>query len=301
MKTTSILTALALVPVLSFGQAFKQNNKSSTLPDLPENPEKLKKHILDLKYKTTMKDKDALIRNFTINFHTRAVYQVQGSAAGYKVKEKKSKFIVKGISNKTYQEITDAVYDYYCSKLKEMGYTLADHKMIQSTKAYGKVSDKVSPMNTDASHNEYKQGGIYQKSFSGGGRPYYGAPSSMAWYKMMKETKKTFIDFGANVSFMNFGQKVGSTSTHVEWALLYEAAVHGNISTSFSTPKYKVGSVATQGNYRYEKNDFLTFTNEAEDGHVVAKADESKFKEYAIAYLKRKVDLQVKHMKAEMQ
>jgi len=308
-KITLTIFCVGFLTLSAFSQgktgAFNSNDQNAKIDPLPNSPEKLNKVIREAKIKSIIKDKNAVIANHKITFYTTAFYKYSeksNASMGGKVGDK-VKFRLTGVSDNTFQEITDETNKYLIGKLNERGYTLEDYEKITGGKKYAKLKAKSSVAGGEyETQNLYLTKKVTARTFTANNVPVHPpVVGNTLNFGVASESKFTLVVSSFAINFLSIGHTVTNTSdmTHyyTKYGIDVEESVYGSANLEFLTPKMKYGYFASNGFYRYEKLLDYTYSDEqTEDGYNVIIVDEAKYKEYTIGLVNGYFDLMFRNM-----
>ena len=302
-KVCLLFCTLMLVALLTTSAQNFTQDRSGEVPILPESPEKLSTVIFDLKMKGAVKEKAGVLTSHSIKFYTTAYYRYSGKGAGGKTGGEIG-FALEGISDATYQAIADETGTYFESKLQENGFTLEAMSILKGAKKFDKVAEKaVQPGVEMESQNLRMTKKVKAKVFTLNNLPAYKvegtsiAPviSSMKTGILNSEFKIDFMSFGKDVSSaVSFD--VGTTSISVSTL----PSIHGNGIFQYTNKKLKSGSLSTSQIFRHQNTTMFTITDETKDGFWVVRADEAKYKQACVEFIKQQIDLMIRYYQEEL-
>ena len=109
------------------------------------------------------------------------------------------------------------------------------------------------------------------------------------------EFKIDFMSFGKDVSSaVSFD--VGTTSISVSTL----PSIHGNGIFQYTNKKLKSGSLSTSQIFRHQNTTMFTITDETKDGFWVVRADEAKYKQACVEFIKQQIDLMIRYYQEEL-
>lgn len=301
-KTAILLLGFLMITSLCYSQALNTNDRDASVKPLPKNPEKASKVMRDVKIKSVQKEKQAIIANHRVTFLTTAFYKYKENSRAGKVGQKVG-FALKGVSDKTFQEITDETNNYLIKKLKENGYTLEEYSKIVASKKYAKFKTK-----TAGTGQEYETQNldltkkVKAKTFTGNKTPSHPAiVGNTAHFGLVKDVGSTFIVSDFKINFLSIGHEVSQSNTvssyTTEYGIEVEECIYGTANIEFLTPKLKMGTVSSKRYYRH--GDLMRYTTDkatTADGFIIVNADEAAYKKRCIELINNYIDLTFQHI-----
>lgn len=214
----------------------------------------------DVKVEGTLEDvQNVVIGSFKVGFaeSSKETSKARGSLLGGAVSGGNStgKVKLEGVSEQLKQEITNAAYADFMSKLKAKGYNIVDRSTLTASSQYQAASKKSFPYLLDESGmlSSYGQTKYYQPSAFGS--------EGIVLMVDMPSASKGFAAIGApDMKMADFAQSKGTAVVSATYLVDF-AVAEGRAGISTSSMKVGQNLAITEGAIRFVKGGTSTFNN----------------------------------------
>ena len=286
--------------------------------------------LIDTKLTEAWKTTNVCIPTFQINFITKSNLVVSKLKTPVPPTLASNTFILSGIRDNTYQQITNEAYQYYINQLLGLGYNVISREVFEQNDTYKRMV--LVPSND----REYKctgslleplvklTGSTHAKSVTAGNNPtlqFINSPQNTPKItKMLKYLNTNLVDFNITIDFMEYLVQRGMTnkwdyinSTGAPATMLLNCKPNlfvSSVSSNFYNPNLLTANFTNKVAAGIERNYFkqmksLIKTPEMDLNFGKASkvyelmADEAVYKASCIELIKKYIDMMVLRLKAE--
>ena len=264
----------------------------------------------DVKTSYVKKESQFAIASVRIDFATKATYKARYEKAAVHGGPKASiNIILDGISDAIMQEIADTAGRIYEKEMAAAGLSLLSYDDYSKNKYAQKILKTPDDKNAETklkllsdSLLARTSGTTHIKSFSSFNRPLFDAAfAGMSLYKLQNELKCGSVshDFSINFSTYKINREKEYSGNWVTTTVEVEAIpiIALSSESTWISSGAKMGFLRNKKIWVVDKN-FVTGTEESEEGTIKIKADPEIFKAACIELLEKNIKLTVQHIKA---
>ncbi|GIV27029.1 MAG: hypothetical protein KatS3mg027_0843 [Bacteroidia bacterium] len=294
--------------ILSAFFSFTQPKVKDFKPDI-----EAKKMFNTFKLKRLASNKNICIPEVSITFITRSNWSSTKSK-GPNEATSKAYFVLNGIKKETYQSIANEAHDYFVKKLQSVGYNIIPYEQFTSHKKFEDLGEEIHPKEKEFKLSGFLDviakitGATHGITFTAFNRPNFKDPIGTGNYmkegKIAKSLDAAVAHLEITLEFMTY--TVGKSREYLFNQTNYSVSLEStpqlfisNISLNMVGPDMYLGGINMEvDNYYAVPKDYVnnfTMTDKYEGegysaGFYVINADDSKYKEAALANIKAYID-----------